>query len=160
MKDIMDIYEESKFPTLLGILFVMIIAIEITLVPWITFMAPLHIGRMPYLRIPYMILVPLTFILPLVDLVAIKKATKHLLMVNTIYLSSRAIYFTFYFINEIQYRIAENSDKADGSNIADIVWSGIFCIMFTLIFSIAWIVLLNVSKNIKYYIKEKSSEQR
>jgi len=155
MKDIMDIYEESKFPALLEILFFFIIVIELTLACWITFMAPLHINKMPYLRIVYMILVPVTYIFPLLDLVVIKKAKKHLLLINNIYLCSSFFYISFFFVNEIQYRLTEIADKTDSLKVSDIMYSGIFSILFTLMFSVVWIVLINVSKKIKYHINDK-----
>jgi hypothetical protein len=154
MKDIMDIYEESKFPALLEILFFMIIVIEITLAIWISFMAPLHISKMPYLKIVYMILIPITYIFPLLDLIVIKKVKKHLLLINNTYLSIRALYFSFYFINEIQYRITEITDKTDRLNVSSTINSGIFCIVFVLMFSTIWIILINLSKKIKYYIND------
>jgi len=155
MKDIMDIYEDSKFPALLEILFFFIIVIELTLACWITFMAPLHISKMPYLRIVYMILVPVTYIFPLLDLIVIKKAKKHLLLINNIYLGSRFFYISFFFLNETQYRLSEITDKTDSLKVSDIMYSGIFCLVFTLIFSAVWIILINVSKQIKYYINDK-----
>jgi hypothetical protein len=152
MKDIIDRYEESKYPALLEVLFFMVLIIDLMLAVWVSFMAPLHISKMPYLRIVYLIIIPIAYVAPLVDAICIRKTKKHLLIINDIYLSFRVVYLTFIFINEINYRIAEASSSISKAISSSIINSGIFCIVFTLIFSIAWIITINRSKTIKYHI--------
>jgi hypothetical protein len=152
MKDIIDRYEESIFPGLLELLFFMVLVIDLILAVWMTFMAPLHISKMPYLKIIYLIVLPIAYIAPIVDSVCIKKTKKHLLLINDIYLTLRVVYLSFVFINEIMYRIADASTNIDKAISTSIISSGIFCILFSLLFSISWIITLHVSKKIKYHI--------
>lgn len=152
MRDIIDIYEESKFPALLEVLFFMVLVIDLSLAVWMTFMAPLHISRMPYLKIAYFAVIPVAYIFPIVDAVFIRKAKKQLLLINNIYLSVRVAYLAFAFTSEILYRMAEASGNIDKEIASSIIRSGIFNIACTLLFSAAWIAMLNLSKKIKYHI--------
>jgi hypothetical protein len=152
LKDIIDRYEETKYPALLEILFFMILIIDLVLAVWITFMAPLHIDKMPYLKIFYIIIIPITYFFPIIDSICIRKTKKSLLLINNIYLVFRVIYFSFIFINEINYRLTAASGNIDKEITSNIVSSGIFCIAFILVFSIVWIITINKSKSINYHI--------
>jgi hypothetical protein len=152
MKDIIDRYEESRFPGLLELLFFMVLIIDLILAIWMTFMAPLHISKMPYLRIIYILIIPIAYIAPIVDAICIRKTKKHLLLINDIYLSLRVAYLAFIFFNEIKFRMADASTFIDKAISTSIISSGIFSISFTLIFSISWMITLHASKKIKYHI--------
>jgi hypothetical protein len=152
MKDIIDRYEESKFPALLEVLFFMILIMDLLLAIWMTFIAPLHIEKMPYLKIFYLIVIPIAYIFPLMDAICIKKSKKYLLQINDIYLLLRIVYLVFTFINETKYRIIEASSNLDNATSSSIISSGIFNISFTLVFSIVWIIAINKSKKVKYHI--------
>jgi hypothetical protein len=152
MKDIIDRYEESKFPALLEVLFIMILTIDFTLAIWVSFMASLHIDRMPYLNSIYIIVIPIAYIFPLVNVISIKKSKKHLLRINNTYLLVRVIYLTFFFINEVNYRLAEAANQIDKVIYANIVNSGVLNISCVFIFSVFWIITINLSKTIKKHI--------
>jgi hypothetical protein len=153
LKDIIDRYEDSKYPGLLELLFFLILIIDLILAIWMTFMAPLHISKMPYLKMFYLAIIPIAYIAPIVDAVCIKKTKKHLLLINNIYLSIRVVYFSLVFLNEIKYRIADASSNIDKDITSSIISSGVFSISFILIFSVAWIILINTSQKIKYHIE-------
>jgi hypothetical protein len=152
LKDIIDRYEESKYPGLLELLFFMILIIDLLLAVWLTFMAPLHIGKMPYLGIIYIIIIPFAYIAPIIVAICIKKTKKHLLFIIYLYLGIRVLYLAFVFVNEIKYRIAEASPNTDEAISSDIITSGLISIAFTLLFSISWMLLVKYSKKIKNHI--------
>jgi len=152
MKDIIDRYEDSNFPALLEVLFFMILVMDLALAVWMAFMAPLHISKMPYLKFFYPIIIPIAFVFPIVNAICIRKAKKRLLLINDIFLSSRVVYLTFVFFNETKFRMAEASQDLDPALSSSIINSGIFNAIFTLLFSAAWMLMLNRSKKIKYHI--------
>jgi hypothetical protein len=152
VKDIIDRYEESRFPGLLEVLFFMILILDLLLAVWMSFMAPLHIEKMPYLKIVYAALIPLAYVFPIVDAIVIKKAKKHLLRINNIYLVYRLAYSAFVFVNETRYRLADVSAEIGKDAYLSIVGSGIFNIACTVIFSVAWIFAINTSKKVKFHI--------
>jgi hypothetical protein len=152
MKDIIDRYEESKYPALLEILFFMILIIDLLLPIWVSFMASLHIEKMPYLKNVYMVVIPIAYILPLVDAILIKKTKKYLVKINNIYLVLRVVYLSFFFINEINYRLAVASHQMDKEIYSGIINSGVFNIVCIFLFSFFWLFTINLSKAIKYHI--------
>ena len=153
MKDIIDRYEDSKFPALLEVLFFMVLVMDLSLAVWMTFMAPLHISKMPYLKMLYPVIIPIAYVFPIVNAVCIRKIKKRLLLINDIYLSSRVAYLSFVFFNEAAYRMAEAPREIDQAMSSSIINSGIFNVVFTLLFSAAWILILNRSKKIRYHIE-------
>jgi hypothetical protein len=152
MKDFIDQYEDSRFPGLLELLFFLILIVDFLMAIWVSFMAPLHISKMPYLKIIYTIIIPIAFIAPLIITICIKKIKKHLILIINTYLGVRVIYLSFLFLNEIMYRLVEGSANINKETYSGIIYSGVFCIAFTFLFSLIWILLINGSKKIKNYI--------